>query len=111
MGDDDSGTNGADVVGVLQRDGPAPEEIRQSRITVNALVIGLPAEPQGIDPGLGELVGYFKTKVIEGPDAFTETALGFDDFSNAMTRKLLRELQIMVVGQGPQPLPWGKQSP
>lgn len=83
-------------------DGPPPESVRQSAMTINALVIGLPAQPQGIEPGLGELVGYFKTKVIEGPEAFTMTALGFDSFAEAMTRKLLRELQVIVIGDAKQ---------
>ena len=41
---------------------------------------------------MGELVTYFRERVIQGADAFVEVALGFDDYADAMKRKLLREL-------------------
>ena len=35
--------------------------------------------------------------MIVGPDAFVETALGFEAFEDAMVRKLLRELQGLAL--------------
>jgi hypothetical protein len=37
--------------------------------------------------------------VITGSGAFVETALGFDDYEAAMTRKLLRELEVLAVSE------------
>lgn len=70
-----------------------------SQITVNALAIEVTEE--GTDHGLAEgaetgLADYFRQHVIHGPGAFVEIAQGFEDFEKAMTRKLLRELQIEV---------------
>ena len=54
---------------------------------------------------ISELVSYFQTWVIMGPDAFVETALGFPDFEAAMVRKLRREMESPVLswtdGTGP----------
>ena len=42
--------------------------------------------------------------MIRGDGAFTESALGFDAYAEAMERKLLRELKAMLLGQlAPQP--------
>jgi hypothetical protein len=40
-----------------------------------------------------ELTAYYRENVITGPDAFVETAKGFDDFARALTAKLVRELR------------------
>ena len=69
--------------------GPRPQEVRPGGVTVNALVVGT--------RDIAELVAYFRAYVIEGEDAFVETARGFDDFEAAMVRKLKRELQVMVL--------------
>ncbi|MFN0115332.1 MAG: DUF1194 domain-containing protein [Paracoccaceae bacterium] len=83
--------------------GPPPETLDFApagrTATLNALVIGLP-EGRGADPGIAELTAYFRARVIRGPGAFVEAALGYGDFSRAMSRKLRRELEI-VVGEGP----------
>lgn len=72
--------------------GPRPQDIVVPNwITINGLTIG--ENRAGFDPSLQELSTYYEATVIRGPGAFVETALGFDDFENAMTRKLLRELQ------------------
>lgn len=70
-----------------------------SDLTLNALVIGADA-PHGGDlrqVEIAELSSYFRALVIFGPDAFVETALGFEDYEEAMVRKLLRELETLVV--------------
>ena len=84
--------------------GPAPAPLRRDArmagITVNALVIG--ADDRGTadrrQGEIAELSSYFRTQIIMGPGAFVETALGFEDYERAMTRKLLRELEGMAVG-------------
>lgn len=78
--------------------GPVPGAASLPGITVNALVIGTPAQADRDTAGVGELVAYFRAEVIEGPGAFVETALGFQDIRTAMERKLLRELQTAVFG-------------
>lgn len=84
--------------------GPRPQDIPRDRtpigVVVNGLVIGS-GDPGGDDErfaDIKELSTYYETHIIRGPDAFVETALGFEDFANAMERKLLRELQALAIG-------------
>lgn len=81
--------------------GPRPRDLQDAPqldgITINALVIGSAPRRQ---TEIADLWAYFTTRVIRGPQAFVEVALGFEDFENAMTRKLLKELQTMAVGEG-----------
>lgn len=80
--------------------GPWPRTVAAAAagrpVTVNALVIGWP-EGEGGTPGIAELVAYFQTEVIRGPDAFVEVALGHAGFADAMRRKLLREVEGLAV--------------
>ncbi len=73
--------------------GPRPRDLADEPMlgpaTVNALVIGP-------DPAL---MAYFEYEVIRGQQAFVEVALGFQDFEEAMTRKLLKELQTLAVSE------------
>ena len=79
--------------------GPRPQDLGDvselSDVTVNALVIG----PEALNPppGATGLLGYFEAFVIRGPGAFVEHAEDFDAYEAAMVRKLLKELQGMVV--------------
>lgn len=83
--------------------GPHPRDVQQMlktrSLTINALVIG--ADTVGIGDQrqveIGELVSYFSAWVIVGPNAFVETALGFEDYEAAMVRKLKRELESPVL--------------
>ncbi|WP_082182017.1 DUF1194 domain-containing protein [Aestuariivita boseongensis] len=85
--------------------GPRPREVKpeleRAGITVNALVIGADAPRLGdirlMD--IAELSSYFRANVIVGPDAFVQTALGFEDYENAMVQKLKRELEGLVLGR------------
>lgn len=85
--------------------GPLPETIPESRrppgVTVNGLVIGADdlaiGDARFVD--IKELSSYYRTKVIRGPGAFVEVALGYEAYAAAMERKLLRELASMAVGQ------------
>ncbi len=84
--------------------GPRPRDIRDriaaEGITINALVVGSDAASSGDrrQVEIGELSSYFRTEVITGPDAFVQTAIGFEDYATAMTQKLKRELQGDVIG-------------
>ena len=84
--------------------GPQPSDVKNapflSNITINALVIGADAAPftDKRNSEIAELTAYFKAKVIRGPEAFVEAAIEFEEFQDAMSRKLLKELQTMVVG-------------
>ena len=81
---------------------PRELQLRSSlnNITINALVVGpghvsfLSAENQTNS----DLVDYFSSNVIRGPGAFVEVATDFQDFENAMIRKLLKELQTLEIG-------------
>lgn len=62
-------------------------------ITVNGLVINV----EGADRKEG-LIDYFEQRVIRGPASFVEEAKGFEDYGNAMRRKLIRELSSFAIG-------------
>lgn len=49
----------------------------------------------GSDPRVAE---YFRGEVAHGPGAFVEIAESYRDFRRAMTLKLFRELNDMIVG-------------
>ncbi|MCR9125137.1 MAG: DUF1194 domain-containing protein [Rhodobacteraceae bacterium] len=86
-----------------QNIGPHPRVVRPrldaAGITVNALVIGSDAPDIGDvrQVEIGELSSYFSTYVITGPGAFVQTAIGFQDFEDAMVRKLKRELEGLAL--------------
>lgn len=97
-----------DIVGDGQSNlGPRPRKVKSmsalADITINALVIGSvsvnSADPQ--QNHIDELSAYFRAEVIKGPEAFVEMALGFEQFQQAMTRKLLKELQTRAVSALP----------
>lgn len=79
--------------------GPQPQDIRPTMeaagLTVNGLVVAQPGGGNG-QTSIADLSAYFNAYVIAGPDAFVETALGFQAFEAAMVRKLKRELQGQV---------------
>lgn len=63
-------------------------------VTVNGLVVNA-AEFEAET----ELISFYHDEVIRGPGAFVEVANGFEDFENAMRRKLIRELSAQVIGR------------
>jgi hypothetical protein len=67
-------------------------------VTVNGLVI------EGHDP---QVTQYYQREVLYGPGAFLEIAQGFEDFERAMSRKLFREINDLMLGALPPdgPLP------
>lgn len=87
--------------------GPEPDVARANLPgrTINGLVVALDLTV-GRDERQMELMAlsaYFRKNVIQGPDAFIEIALGFSDFERAMTRKLLRETETLMLGMGARP--------
>lgn len=84
--------------------GPRPQDIADAAIpadvVINALVIGSGDAATGDQrlADIKELSSYFRSYVIRGPNAFVETALGFDSYADAMKRKLLRELTSIAIG-------------
>ena len=77
-------------------DGLAPELARRDEglagVTVNGLVIGA---------NVATLGRYYQQFVIQGPGAFVESAQDYAGFERAMRRKLLRELGVIEMSDGP----------
>lgn len=91
-------------------DWPRPEDVRiddaLNGININGLVIGadFPIDHELNPNRMGALSKYYEARVIKGPGAFVEVANDFEDFGEAMRRKLIRELNTIVVGDAsPQP--------
>ncbi|MEO0750997.1 MAG: DUF1194 domain-containing protein [Pseudomonadota bacterium] len=61
-----------------------------SQVTVNGLVV------LGDDPAVAD---YYVAEVLHGAQAFMITAQGYTEFREAMTRKLYREVNDLVLGQ------------
>ena len=61
-------------------------------VTVNGLVI------LGDDPGV---LPYYAAEVLHGPGAFLVVANGYDGFREAMTKKLFREINDIMLGTSP----------
>lgn len=90
-------------------DGAGPEPGAAAAPTIQ-----LPISPQGGAAGPGAAGGpdatlplrsYYEAYVIRGEDAFVETASSFDQYAAAMTRKLIRELNALAIGTGPDGRP------
>lgn len=62
-------------------------------VTVNGLVINA-ADFEGEL----NLIEFYQQEVIRGPASFVEIANGFEDYENAMTRKLVREVSSLAIG-------------
>ncbi|MCF6443885.1 DUF1194 domain-containing protein [Nereida sp. MMG024] len=84
--------------------GPRPQAVRaipqMQGITINGLVIGSDSQRRDDQRqgDIAELSAYYQTQVVLGRQSFVETALGFEAFEAAMTRKLIRELQSVAIG-------------
>lgn len=69
-------------------------------VTVNALIIDRlrvkAVRPEGI-----ALVAWFRAHVLHGSGAFWVLAEDYEDYERAMRAKLLRELELPMVGEGP----------
>jgi hypothetical protein len=74
--------------------GPRPQDIPAILLPAGVVVNGLVVTTVDDD----ELASYYRSYVIRGSGAFVETARGYEDYAVAMERKLLRELQSIVIG-------------
>ena len=63
-------------------------------VTVNGLVV-LDGDPA--------VLTFYREEVIRGQNAFVEVAHGFEDFERAMSRKLFREINDIMLGALPGP--------
>lgn len=72
-----------------------------AQTTVNALVIGDPAGDTGeaASERKSDLLRYYEENVIYGAGSFAMIARGYEDYATAMRRKLMRELQLPVLGR------------
>ncbi len=93
-------------------DWPIPERLRAEgrlgTMNVNVLVVA-PDFLVTYDTdrvGIQEMAKYFEDKIIYGPGAFVEIALGYGDYAEAMRRKLIRELATLPVGRAPGRAPF-----
>lgn len=81
--------------------GPTPRDAYHSpafaAITVNALVVA-PADSDPAEKSKEDLRAYYEAEVIRGAGAFAMIARGYDDYADAMRRKLLRELTLPLLG-------------
>ncbi|MEX0338872.1 MAG: DUF1194 domain-containing protein [Arenibacterium sp.] len=81
----------------VSNNGVAPEDVRGrlagDGIIVNALVIGQTSDQLffGEIDALG-LTRYYLENVIIGPGSFVETVIGFENYAEAIRRKMLREI-------------------
>ena len=66
-------------------------------VIVNALVVDAADEPRPSWED-GNVLGWYEAEVVRGPGAFAIVANGYDDYARAMELKLLRELELPVIG-------------
>jgi Protein of unknown function (DUF1194) len=84
--------------------GPAPEAVRSTMAfadtTINALAVAGGPVPdwRDVKDPTTALAVYLTFRVIHGPGAFVEKAEDYTDFARAMTRKLEREMQGVLLG-------------
>ncbi len=91
--------------------GPPPKRVYElnifTNVTVNALVVGHPKPEKKGDVGewltQNELQRYFEREVIHGSAAFAMIANGYEDYAQAMKRKLIRETTLPVFGHSGYP--------
>ena len=89
----------------VSNNGVLPEDVRGrlagDGITVNALAIGQTSDQLffGEIDAIG-LTRYYLDHVIIGPGAFVETVIGFENYAEAIRRKMLREISPVNV-EGP----------
>jgi hypothetical protein len=62
-------------------------------VTVNGLVIHADNAQNSAD-----VLPFYRNEIIRGPGSFVEEAFGFEDYSRALERKLVRELTTFAIG-------------
>ena len=87
--------------------GIRPRDLRNAaplgNITINGLIVRSDtlSTSDRRQAEIADLWAYYRIEVIRGPEAFVEVAVGFEDFEDAMARKLLKELQTLAVSSLP----------
>ena len=91
--------------------GPRPREVyardpRFETVVVNGLVVTQTSDATtgfaaGDEARSASLRRYFEAEVTHGIGSFTEVARGFEDYANAMKRKLIRELKPAMLSGMP----------
>ncbi len=66
----------------------------------NVTVNGLAILTQNVD-----VLHYYQSRILHGPNAFVISAASFEDFQSAMTRKLYREVNDIIFGRLERPRP------
>ncbi len=79
-------------------DGRSNDGVRPERVYDRPGWQGITVNGLAIESDMLGLEKYYRGAVIHGPEAFVETADGFEDFAEAMRRKLLRELGLVRMG-------------
>jgi hypothetical protein len=85
--------------------GPRPREVKKALertgVTINGLVVGSGTHAGAAlrDSEIAELSAYFSANVIMGEDAFIQTALSYAEYTDAMARKLLREVKTLIFSE------------
>ena len=90
--------------------GPRPQNVRHwpslAHVTINGLVVSTGSEratEAARTRELDMLESYFRGAVIQGVGSFVERARSYADYETAMTKKLLKELQTIAIGQADVP--------
>jgi hypothetical protein len=81
--------------------GIAPASVAVQGVVINALSVDGGTGPLDLGDGVGKLEAlsaYLRRYVIRGPGAFVERAKNYADFERAFQRKLLREMQDVMLG-------------
>ena len=87
-------------------DGMPPWDVAADGFVINALSVGGGAGPLDFGDGVGKveaLSAYLQRYVIRGPGAFVERAKSYQDFERAIERKLVREMQDLLLGDATPP--------
>ena len=95
----------------VNNNGSLPETVKSEMEAAGIIVNGLVIQP-GISkahfggPNAAQLRQYFEDRVIVGPSSFVETVIGFENYEEAIRRKLLRELAPAIVRATPPARNW-----
>jgi hypothetical protein len=88
-------------------DGPSPMRVHQEGLlegaTVNALLVGNAEASDDADAAaeLEAMQTYLEENVVGGPGSFVAIAHSYDDYLQAMRRKLLKEIAFVPIWLGP----------
>ncbi|WP_096870510.1 DUF1194 domain-containing protein [Phaeobacter piscinae] len=79
-------------------DGPSNEGVEPTAIRGALSAAGVTVNALAIEESEPDLTAYFFEQVIHGAGAFVQTAAGFEDYPEAIRKKLLREVAQQNAG-------------